>query len=197
MSPKKGFRGVPKEEKIPDLCARCHPGVAEDYRESAHGRALGAGGPHCATCHGAHAVAEATSALIDRTRCAACHDYGRADEIRSALETTDARILRIDGEIRGFHRAGYDTKELESRLFQVRNAFHRLFHSVDVERIRSRTSSFQEPLSDLDRRLEDLRRTKSNRRLQGAVVVGLLVLLTVLLAMLRLTYRVEERDTKK
>lgn len=197
MSPEKGFRGVPKGAKIPELCARCHPGVAEDYRDSAHGKALGSGGPQCVTCHGAHAVAEATPELINRDRCTACHGYGRADEIKSALTSTDARISRIDGRIRGFHRIGYVTKDLEARLFQVRNAFHRLFHTVDVERIRVRTAAFHEPLSELDRRLEDLRRTEARRRRFGAVVVGLFALLTVLLALLRMSYRREEQEPNR
>jgi hypothetical protein len=132
--------------------------------------------------------------LIHRDRCTACHGYGRADEIKSTLASTDTLLSRIDRQIRGFHRVGYDTKDLETRLFQVRNAFHRLFHTVDVERIRTRTAAFQEPLSELDRRLEDMRRTQAQRRLQGAVVVGLLAVLTVVLALLRLTYRREERE---
>jgi hypothetical protein len=197
MSPSKGFRGAPKEANIPGLCAHCHPGVAEDYLESAHGQALGRGGPQCVTCHGAHAVAEATPALINRDRCSVCHDYGRADEIKSALVTTDALISRIDGRIRSFHRIGYNTKDMEARLFQFRNAFHRLFHSVEVERIRSRTASFEEPLFELERRLEDMRRTQAQRRLLGTVVVGLFTLLTVLLALLRLSYRPEERKNDR
>lgn len=197
MSPEKGFRGVPKDAKIPELCARCHPGVAEDYLDSAHGQALGRGGPQCVTCHGAHAIAEATPELINLDRCTACHGYGRADEIKSALASTDALISRIDGRIRGFHRIGYNTTDMEARLFQVRNAFHRLFHTVDVGRIRTGTAAFEEPLSELDRRLEEMRRTQAQRRLQGAVVVGLFALLTVLLALLRLTYRPEERKNDR
>lgn len=193
MSPEKGFLGAPGDEKVPGFCGRCHPGVEEDYRDSAHGEALGSGGPQCVTCHDAHAVEEATPELISRENCTACHDYGRAGEIKEALARTDALISRIDGRIRGYHRIGYDTDDLRNSLFQVRNDFHRLFHSVDVERIRSRTSDFRKRLSELEERLAVLQRTQARRQGFGAVVVGLLVLLTGLLALLRLSYGREEK----
>jgi len=196
MSPSKGFRGVPNDVGIPDFCGRCHPGVEEDYRESAHGRALGSGGPQCVTCHGAHAVVEASPGIINRDRCTACHDYGRADEIKAALAQTDARISREEERIRSFRRIGYETKDLENRLFQVRNAFHRLFHTFDVEQIRSRTASFQEPLAELDGRLAAFERVQAHRRTIGIVVVAALVLLTALLAFLRMSYRREEHAEK-
>jgi nitrate/TMAO reductase-like tetraheme cytochrome c subunit len=192
MSPKKGFRGAPGEVDIPAFCGRCHPGVEEDYRASAHGQALGSGGPQCVTCHGAHAVVKASPDLINRDRCTQCHDYGRADEIKTALARTDARISREDERIRAFQRVGYDTKDLENRLFQVRNAFHRLFHTFDVEQIRSRTEAFQEPLAELEGRLARLERIQDRRRVIGAVVVGALAFLTGLLALLRWSYRREE-----
>lgn len=194
MSPEHGFRGVPGETEVPGFCGRCHPGVEEDYRDSAHGRKLGHGGPQCVTCHGAHAVVKASPAIINRTRCTTCHSYGRADEIKSALVRTDALISRIDGRIAGFHRIGYATKDLEERLFQVRNEFHRLFHTIDVERIRHHTAEFGRRLSALEDRLGVLDREQSRRRLLGGVVVGLLVLLTGLLAALRLSYQREERQ---
>src|SRR5512143_2111969 len=56
MSPARGFLGKPTEMAIPGFCGRCHVGVKEDYLASAHGRALGKGGPQCVTCHSNHAV---------------------------------------------------------------------------------------------------------------------------------------------
>jgi hypothetical protein len=196
MSPAKGFRGAPNDVGIPAFCGRCHPGVEEDYRDSAHGQALGSGGPQCVTCHGAHAVVEASPGIINRDRCTTCHDYGRADEIKAALAQTDARIAREEDRIRSFRRIGYETKDLENRLFQVRNAFHRLFHTFDVAQIRTRTASFQEPLAELDGRLAAFARIRTHRRMIGAVVVVALALLTALLALLRMSYRREERGEK-
>lgn len=193
MSPEKGFRGAPAPREAPEFCGRCHFRVKEEYLESAHGEALGKGGPQCVTCHGAHAVKEATHEIINRERCTACHEYGRADEIKGALIRTDDRIARIEERIRRFHRVGYDTEELENRLFQIRNAFHGLFHTVDVEKVRSHTDEFGDRLSGLEQGLEALRRAEAGRRLLGSVIVGMLALLTVLLALLYRSYRQEER----
>lgn len=192
MSPERGFRGAPSPKDVPAFCGRCHFRVMEEYLESAHGNALGAGGPQCATCHGAHAVVEPTHELINPERCTACHEYGRAGEIKSALIRTDQRILRLEEEIRGFRRVGYDTEDLANRLFQIRNEFHGLFHTVDVEKVRRHTDGFGRRLAELDRRIGTLRQVRAGRRFLGAFVVGALALLTVLLALLYLSYRREE-----
>jgi Cytochrome c3 len=196
MSPQKGFRGVPGETAIPAFCGRCHPGVEEDYRASAHGEALGSGGPQCVTCHGAHAVQEASPDIINRNRCTACHDYGRADEIKAVLVRTDAVISQVDGRIRAFHRIGYDTKDLENRLFQVRNSFHRLFHTFDAEQLRRGTAAFQEPLTGLEGRLGEFERIQDGRRRIGVAVVAALAFLTGLLVLLRRSYREEEQKER-
>lgn len=78
MSRQAGFRGVPRREEIPRLCARCHsdgaymraynPSLRTDqhaqYLTSVHGKRLMAGDTRvavCSDCHGAHSIRPATS----------------------------------------------------------------------------------------------------------------------------------------
>jgi hypothetical protein len=176
MSPERGFLGVPKDEAIPDFCGRCHPGVKEDYLASAHGRALGRGGPQCVTCHGNHAVRTATPDLINRQSCTRCHDYGRAEEIKSAVVETDRRITELEQSLASLHRIGITTREMSGELFAVRNEFHRLFHSVDVEKVRSRTAGFQAQLGMVRDRVAAIEAKLQRRKLWGGAVVVLLML---------------------
>ena len=194
MSPQNGFLGVPKPERIPDFCGRCHPGVKEDYLASAHGRALGAGGPQCVTCHGSHAVERASLQLINPDSCTRCHGFERAAEIREALSETDDRITALEQRLRHFHRMGIDVNDLRGRVFESRNAFHRLFHSVDVKKVRTSTGKIQSRLEDIREKAESIDRLLDRRKQAGAVVVGLLLLVTVLFFYLRHTYKKDERS---
>ncbi|KAF0216834.1 MAG: hypothetical protein FD174_3514 [Geobacteraceae bacterium] len=188
MSPERGFLGKPAEEAIPGFCGRCHVGVKEDYLTSAHGRALGRGGPQCVTCHGSHAVRMATPDLINNRDCTRCHDYGRANEIKSAVSETDRRITELEQSLAAMHRIGIATREMSGELFALRNRFHRLFHSVDVEKVRSRTAAFQSELGTIRGRVDAIEEELKRRKLWGGAVVALLVIWGILAWLLHRSY---------
>jgi hypothetical protein len=193
MSPARGFIGVPKEEAIPDFCGRCHVGVKEDYLQSAHGEALGLGGPQCVTCHGNHAVRMATPDLINPQDCTRCHDYGRADEIKSAVVETDRMIADLEHSLEALHRVGIVTREMRGELFSLRNDFHRLFHSVDVEKVRSQTADFQQKLGNIRNQGAAIEEELAQRKLWGGGAVALLVLGGILALLLHKAYLDEEK----
>jgi hypothetical protein len=194
MSPEKGFVGVPADKEIPALCGQCHVGVLEDYLQSAHGQALGAGGPQCVTCHGNHRVVRATPDLINPQDCSRCHEYGRAGEIRSAVTQTDSVIISLEEDLNRFHLLGFATQDMETRIFELRNRFHRLFHSVDVDRVRAETAGFQEELAAIDADVDLIRERVQTRRMAGGAVVILLVAGGVVASLIRRTYRREEKN---
>lgn len=193
MSPERGFIGVPKEDEIPDFCGRCHVGVKEDYLQSAHGQALGVGGPQCVTCHGNHHVVAVSPELINPQDCTRCHDYGRADEIKSAVVETDRIISDLEHSLAALHRVGIVTREMQGELFSLRNDFHRLFHSVDVEKVRNQTAGFQQELGKIRDRVTAIEGELRRRKLWGGGVVALLVLGGVLALLLHKTYLEEEQ----
>lgn len=195
MDPQRGFVGVPADEDIPAFCGRCHVGVLEDYSQSAHGLALGAGGPQCVTCHGNHAVKKASLDLINEKDCSRCHSYERAAKMRSALAETEARILELDGALSGLKRLGMDTSELQGSLFAERNRFHRLFHSVDVDKVSRQTAEVQAGLDKVRQRIGEIQSELKGRKTAGAVVVALLVLGGIVALLIRKTY--EEEDAGK
>jgi hypothetical protein len=193
MSPERGFIGAPDHVGVPDFCGRCHVGVLADYRESAHGLKVAAGGAQCVTCHGSHAVQEAHLELINERDCSRCHEYGRAAEIKTALGETDARFAAVGGEFERLRRLGVDVEALKGRLFDLRNRFHRVFHSVDVDKVRAETGSVQGELAQVQAAVDGYDRQFARRKLWGAAAVGLLVLLGVVLLQLRRTYAEEEK----
>jgi nitrate/TMAO reductase-like tetraheme cytochrome c subunit len=193
MSPERGFIGAPDYAQVPEFCGRCHVGVLADYQESAHGRKVAAGGAQCVICHGSHAVQEANLELINERDCSRCHEYGRAAEIKTALAETDARFAAVSGQFERLKRLGVNTESLNGKLFDLRNRFHRVFHSVEVEKVRAETGGVQAELAGIQEQVDRYDRQFAQRRLWGGVAVGLLLLLGVVLVQVRHTYAEEER----
>jgi Cytochrome c3 len=188
MSPSRGFLGAPKAVNIPAFCGRCHVGVEKDYRQSAHGRALGKGGPTCVTCHSNHKVLKASLDIINEKTCTQCHTFERARIIRDAMRQTEEKIVAIDGKIAAFKEEGVDADRLEKGLFAVRNRFHALFHEVDVAKVKGASAQINGELNKLDTELAKIAAQHRKRKLAGAVVVGAALLTALFCYFLRKTF---------
>lgn len=189
MSPARGFLGAPRDAAIPPFCGRCHVGILEDYLKSAHGRALGKGGPTCVTCHGDHGVKRATLELINDKSCSRCHPYDRAGEIKEAMRQTEGMITAVEGRINRFKGEGVDTEAREKSLFALRNRYHRLFHEVDTAKVKRESVGIQGELGTISRSLDSLDEQRYRRRIAGAVIVAALLAAALLLHLLKGTFR--------
>ncbi|UFS71076.1 cytochrome c3 family protein [Geomonas sp. RF6] len=183
-----GFLGKPSEGEIPAFCGRCHVGVMKDFLASAHGRALGRGGPTCVTCHSNHKVVKATIALINEKDCSRCHSFERASIIRDAMQRTEGRVVAIDARISEFKGEGVDTEALEKGLFAVRNRFHSLFHEVNVEKVRSDSAQINTELDKFQREIAVIDQTKKKRKLAGGIAVGAALAIAGLFHLFRKTF---------
>jgi hypothetical protein len=192
MSPERGFIGVPDFVGVPDFCGRCHVGVRQDYGESAHGQAIESGGAQCVICHQAHAVKQAEITLINEEDCSRCHEYGQAGEIRDALTGTEQIIEDVEQTLDRLHRFGINTDKMSGGLFDLRNRYRRLFHSVDVEKVRLQSAAFQDELATINQDIAAIDSTLAQRKIWGGVTVGLLLLGGIVSMLIRKTYHDEE-----
>lgn len=188
MSPERGFLGVPKATDIPAFCGRCHLGVMKDFQASGHGRALGKGGPTCVTCHGNHQVVKATPDLINEKSCSRCHGFERAKEVKSAMQETERLISSLDDRIAGYKKIGGDVDRLEKGLFSLRNRFHSLFHSVDVEKVKKESAQITTELKKLEAAVTEMDTTRQKRKVAGAVAVAAALAAALLFHLLGRTY---------
>ena len=188
MAPARGFLGAPKETAIPAFCGRCHVGLLKDYLASAHGKALGKGGPTCVTCHSNHHVVKASLELINEKSCSRCHSFDRARLIRDAMMETEGMIVAIDARIAAYKEKGTDTEEMEKSLFAVRNRFHTLFHNVNVEMVKKESAGIQADLSKIRNKLAALDESRRKRKLAGAGGMSAMLLLALFTHLLRKTY---------
>jgi len=188
MSPQRGFVGVPGEQDIPGFCGRCHIGIKADFLNSAHGRALGKGGPTCVTCHDSHGVKKVSIELISEKNCTRCHSYDRARIIRSAMERTEATLVTLSRRLEQFKGRGVDTAALEKKLFAQRNSYHSLFHEVNPARITEESAKISVELNHVKERLDAIDAEHRQRKIIGVFAVGAALTAALLLHLLRKTY---------
>ncbi len=192
MSPERGFIGAPSYTEVPDFCGRCHVGVKEDYLASAHGKALDAGGAQCVICHGNHAVKAASIDLINKESCSRCHDYERAARVKEEISSTETTLTKLEQAVASLHRLGIDTKRLEDSLFASRNSFRRIFHTVNMDKIKAQKAEVADKLQGTKAAIADYESILGKRKLAGGVVVLLLLLGGAIALLIRRSYHDEE-----
>lgn len=192
MSPERGFVGVPEYGEVPAFCGRCHIGVKDDYLNSAHGKALNSGGPQCVVCHGNHNVQQANLELINQQDCSRCHEFGRAEEIKSAMGETDRMIAGIRVDLGKLAKLGIRVKEMEGETFALSNDSHRLFHTIEVEKVRNETAAFLQRGAGIREEIQAIQDELGDRKLLGIAAAGMLFLLSLICFMIRKTYKQDE-----
>jgi len=188
MNPARGFLGVPKEIEIPSFCGRCHIGIRDDYLQSAHGKALGHGGPTCVTCHGSHDVKKATLDIINEKNCSRCHTYARAAELKAAMEQTEKRIVVIEERLKVYKGEGVDTEARGKALFSARNRYHRLFHEVNTAKVKAESAQIITELDKIQRDFGNIESERQKRKITGVAAVSGSLLAALLFYLLRKTY---------
>jgi hypothetical protein len=188
MSPARGFIGVPAEKDIPRVCGKCHVGVLKDYLASAHGKALGDGGPSCVACHGNHKVLRASLDLINERDCSRCHGFERARILRDAMGKTEGKILSLERRIDAWKGRGAEVDRQEKGLFALRNRFHTLFHDQDVEKVWNESARIDGELGRIASSIDALDAEAGRRKRVGALAVGGALLAALLFRLLKKTY---------
>jgi predicted CXXCH cytochrome family protein len=191
MSPQRGFLGVPKPKAVPEFCGKCHIAIAKDYLDSGHGKALmtQGTGPNCVTCHGAHNVQQARLAIINETLCTKCHSYERAQLMKEALFGTEEKINAITGELQTIRSNGLDVENEAKTLFRTQAQYRALFHTVDVNLVKSQTDSFNAPLDTLQKKAQVFLQDLAFRRNFAGFLLLLFAAMGVVAFLLSKTYK--------
>ena len=157
MSHERGFLGTPTSKEIPEFCGKCHIGILNNYLESGHGKALKAGkkAPNCVVCHGSHNIQKASIAIISEQLCTKCHSYDRAKTMKVALFSIETRITQLAQRLQELKQEGVYPGADEKSLFSTQAEFRTLFHTVDVNLVRSRTDEFTSKLDLIDKNIQD------------------------------------------
>lgn len=167
MSPQRGFLGSPQYKDVPEFCGKCHVGILANFLESGHGKALKTGkkAPNCVTCHGSHNIQKASIDIISEQLCTKCHSYERAKIMKVTLFLIEKKAAQLEQSLQELRQAGIYPEDDQKSLFSTQAAFRTLFHTVDVNLVRSRTDEFTSKLDQIDKNvqamIQDLRSRKN------------------------------------
>jgi hypothetical protein len=104
------------------------------------------------------------------------------------MQETDARIVGLQSDLGRLHRIGIATEGREGQVFSARNSFHRLFHTVDIQTVRQKTTAIQEELEKVRQQVADVEAELSRRKIWGGGAIGLLLLVGCLALVLHRSY---------
>ncbi len=152
-TPHSGFVRTPTYKDVPEMCGKCHVGILEKYLKSGHGRALKAAGkgPNCVTCHGAHSIQKASIDIINEVRCTKCHTYQRAKIMKQALFLTEKKIGELEDRVKELKEQGMVVSDLEKALFRTTAGFRTVFHSVNVDLVKEKSTLFMKDLEVIEK----------------------------------------------
>jgi len=156
MSHARGFKGVPAAAQIPDVCGTCHIAILRNYLESGHGKSICEvpEGPNCITCHGSHNIQQASIDIINEERCSRCHTYERAKLMKEALYEAENKLAVIRTELDQLRLAGLPLSDQEKTFFRAHSEFRTIFHTIDAELVKEKSSGFIEKLADIEVEIE-------------------------------------------
>lgn len=193
MSPVKGFVGSPKPDQIPTFCGKCHVGVVENYKKSPHYAAFQKGaGPSCITCHRSHDVQRASLDLITEALCSQCHSFENGQKMKNAFVTAETALKDTRSGLERLDHRGMPVKQLEEKLFALRNSLHQMTHTLDVPAVEKKTQSVLTDIEEMKKEMSELDKKVHRRWWIGAGVAAFLIVLIATLSQLLKTLEKEE-----
>ncbi len=190
MSHQRGFKGAPQQKDIPEFCGTCHIAILNNYLKSGHGKQFLASGtgPSCVTCHGSHNIQRASMDIINEQRCSQCHTYERAKEMKQALFLVESKLYSIDVNLKRLKVLGIETDSQEKAFFRTHAEFRALFHSIDVDAVRAKSSDYNRKLAVIESEINESFKQLAFRRNFSAYLFLLFVGLSIVVFLLTKTY---------
>ena len=190
MSHQRGFKGAPQDIDIPEFCGTCHIAIKNNYLQSGHGRTfLATGeGPSCVTCHGSHNIQQASMDLINEQLCTQCHTYDRAKEMKQALFMVESKLKNINNDLKRLKVLGIATDKQEKAYFRNHAGFRTLFHSIDVEAVRAKSSDYSQNLEIIEGEINESFKQLAFRRNFSAYLFMLFIGLSIVVFLLSKSY---------
>ncbi|MDX1775837.1 MAG: multiheme c-type cytochrome [Desulfobulbales bacterium] len=186
MMHQRGFKGTPEDIDIPEFCGTCHIAILGNYLNSGHGKTFNdtAEGPSCVSCHGSHDIQQASMDIINEKLCSQCHTYDRAKEMKQALFFVENKLSNVRENLGRLQLAGIDVGDQEKSFFRTHAEFRALFHSIDVEAVRLKSSDYTKQLEviegDISRAFEQLAFRRNFSAYLFLIFIGLSIVVFLL-----------------
>ncbi|MBE9520839.1 MAG: hypothetical protein IME97_06890, partial [Proteobacteria bacterium] len=190
MMHQRGFKGSPQDSDIPEFCGSCHIAILDNYLKSGHGKTFcdAAEGPSCVTCHGSHNIQQANMDIINEQLCSQCHTYERAKEMKQALFIVENKLSSVEESLAHLQMLGINVDDQEKSFFRTHLEFRALFHSIDVEAVRVKSSDYTQKLEIIESKIDASFNKLAYRRNFSAYLFLLFIGLSIVVFLLSKSY---------
>jgi hypothetical protein len=190
MMHQRGFIGSPKNIDVPEFCGTCHIAILNNYLKSGHGKTFcdSAEGPSCVTCHGSHDIQQASMDIINEQLCSQCHTYDRAKEMKQALFLVESKLSSIGDNLTRLKVLGIGVEDQEKSFFRTHAEFRALFHSVDVDAVKNKSSDYTQKLEVIESEIGESFKQLSFRRNFSAYLFLIFIGLSIVVFLLAKSY---------
>ena len=190
MMHQRGFKGSPQDSDIPEFCGSCHIAILDNYLKSGHGKTFcdAAEGPSCVTCHGSHNIQQANMDIINEQLCSQCHTYERAKEMKQALFIVENKLSSVEESLARLQMLGINVDDQEKSFFRTHLEFRALFHSIDVEAVRVKSSDYTQKLEIIESKIDASFNKLAYRRNFSAYLFLLFIGLSIVVFLLSKSY---------
>jgi predicted CXXCH cytochrome family protein len=185
----------PGATSIADVCGLCHVNNRDFFVASPHKKGFDDRGlSECVTCHGNHAVTHTSDAMLgvgEKALCRGCHSPASAgfvaarrmrsaiEELKGAIEGTDAELRRAEQLGMEVSDARYDFHGVGAMLIKARTSVHRFAAEPVVEEVGEGLELCSKTRKIADDAIEEA----ETRRRQLVYPIGAIAALIVALAL--------------
>jgi hypothetical protein len=196
MKHQRGFKGAPDDVDVPEFCGTCHIAIKNNYLKSGHGKTLcgSAAGPTCVTCHGSHSIQQANMDIINEQTCTQCHTYERAAEMKQALFTVENKLSTVGKDLKRLKSLGVNVDKLERTFYRSHLEFRALFHSIDVNAVRAKSSDYIDTLNIVEKEINNSYAKLATRKYFSAYLLLLFLGLGVVVFFLAKSYDEQKKE---
>ncbi len=176
MDPEAGFRGKPTHQATPAFCGRCHIGVYDNYKVSAHQKALSEGknAPTCVSCHTNHDVVKVTGSMMSEEKCgnASCHPYAKVKYVKEAFTNIEKRLAQLEAKLPKLDKEEMKTSDIKEEIFASRQSLHALTHTLSQQKIGEKMKKTGETLTEIEQKLQDFDKEVQFRKMLGIFLIA-------------------------
>lgn len=178
MAPEKNFQAIPKKKEVASFCGKCHQGLADKYRTSAHAKKRA---QSCVNCHGSHTIQRASSQIISEIKCGKCHDYDVAEKFNNILQSLHDKIKTSEDRVKLIF--GFPTEPVEEDLNRVWKRFRQvrmISHTTDFKLMKTESEKLNTLLSSTSGEIDRLLTLGEERKLIGYALIATFLLLALI-----------------
>ena len=126
--------------------------------------------------------------IINEQLCSQCHTYDRAKEMKQALFLVENKLNTIAKNLKHLKLFGIGTDRQEKAFFRNHAEFRALFHSIDVDAVRAKSSEYTQRLEIIEAEINESFKQLTYRRNYSAYLFLIFIGLSIVVFLLSKSY---------